>query len=381
MAKFKGLFIKKSFGKGFIHVLKALVQAGMGIGITLWDIAGAVTRHDALGVISSAALDMMVKRLHNFDLDFRSATAHAVSLAKKMGNGGPIGINVMEALAKDLEATILGAMDGGVDVFFLGAGLHRRTPEIVKRHPRCEEVSLVIKTSSLRALKLTKSSWDKIGCRIGAVVIEGPKAGGHLGFKYEELLDGEILLENIFREIKKFSMENDNFPIIVAGGIRTNEDVHKWLVEFGADGVKSGSDFVIAKESNASPEFKQITRAPKGRIIIMDPANFPPGSPCNFPFRIFEDSPFLNPYNVVKKCSLGYVCRKNVKTGEYDVCPAPNSNKSFCICTGLRNTAFHAKSQLWTIGEPMRSGEIIPQELASREVVYAKDVIDYLLQW
>jgi nitronate monooxygenase len=166
------------------------------------------------------------------------------------------------------------------------------------------------------------------------VVLEGPLAGGHLGFAYGDVKREEFQLENIFGPVKEFAQKHGDIPVIVAGGIYYHEDIVRWINDLGADGVQMGTRFAATYESGASTAFKQAMIDCRQEDIIVAEK---PGSPCGLPFRIIKTSPG---YKIAlektrpPKCNRGLVLRKD-KEGHFTVCSARDSHDSFCICNVL----------------------------------------------
>jgi nitronate monooxygenase len=323
------------------------VQGGMGIGISLARLARAVARRGAIGTISSAALATLVSQRLGKKVDSREAAAIEVAEAKK--GGGFIAINIMGALQSAFNDSILGAIEGGVDALILGAGLPTTLPETVSE----VDVALIPIVSSEKALKIIYRRWkERYDRRPDAVVVEGPMAGGHLGFSFSDVDKESFRLENIFQPIKKFAQAHGDFPVIVAGGIYYREDIVRWVNDLGADGVQMGTRFAATHESQASDEFKQaIINCREGDIIV--PKN--PGSPCGLPFRLIKTSPGYQDAlkkNNRPKCTRGYVLRKD-KEGNFTVCSAKDSGDDFCICNVLLS-AHGLKAEagpIYTIGQ------------------------------
>ncbi len=326
-----------------------IVQGGMGTGVSLKELAAAVAIEGGVGTISSACIDYFVSQELGEKLDTRSAMKHEVQEAKKASQGkGQIWVNIMAALDRDYDESVIGAIEGGADVIVSGGGLPRRLPFIAK-----ERLPLVPIVSSIRALNiLIKRHWK--GRMPDAIVVEGPKAGGHLGFKYIDIQKQEHQLENIFPAVKEFADKNGDIPVIVAGGL-VPEDMPFWLNERGADAVQFGTLFAATDESGANKKFKAaITSCKKDDIIVVDPKHEPPGSPCGLPFRIIKDSPmYLDTSANAPVCDKGYVLRKESVSGKYMICAAKDEpERNFCICNGLINAGFDDnKQQLWTVGE------------------------------
>ncbi len=323
-----------------------IIQGGMGVGISLSPLAGAVAMEGGLGIISSAGLDRLVSKRNGKKLNCYEAAYEEVSLAK--GSGGLAGINIMVALARDYEASVRGALDAGADAIISGAGLPLNLPQI--QPPG--ETALIPIVSSARALELICRKWEKMGYRPDAAVLEGPLAGGHLGFRAAEIELEENRLENLFPPVKEVALKHGGFPVIVAGGIYSRSDIDKFL-EMGADGVQMGTRFLATEESGASRQYKQAVVASKKEDIIVASD---PGSPCGLPFRVIRQSGmFVSALRGARapKCDKGYVLQREAGGG-YTRCPAKENNKNYlCICNGLLSSAGYNNDEeepLYTIG-------------------------------
>ena len=283
-----------------------IIQGGMGVGISLSPLAGAVAREGGLGVISSACLDRLVSKRTGKKLNCYEAAYEEVSQAKR--SGGFIGINIMVALARDYEDSVRGALDAGADSIISGAGLPLNLPQI--QPPR--DTALIPIVSSPRALELICRKWEKIGYRPDAAVLEGPLAGGHLGFKAGELELEANRLENLLPPVKDVALNHGGFPVIVAGGIYSHSDIDKFL-KMGADGVQMGTRFLATEESGASHEYKQaVVNSKKEDIIVA----INPGSPCGLPFRVIKQcGMFVSALKRARapKCDKGYVLQREVE--------------------------------------------------------------------
>ncbi|MCK4608399.1 MAG: nitronate monooxygenase, partial [Gammaproteobacteria bacterium] len=234
---------------GDLEISVPIIQGGMGIGISMAGLATAVANEGGVGTISSVGLGIV-------DPEVRSNTkeANKQAFAKEIRKArsktdGVIGVNIMGALA-DYGEHVQTALEEGVDIIFLGAGLPLRNPtnlsseQLSKMHTK-----IVPKISSARAAKLIFQYWAKNYNNIpDAVVVEGPMAGGHLGFNPEQIDDPAFALEKIVPEVvatlKEFEDQfGKEIPVIAAGGIYTGADIYKFL-ELGAKGVKMGTRFV-----------------------------------------------------------------------------------------------------------------------------------------
>src|SRR5512142_253957 len=158
-----------------------IIQGGMGVGVSLHPLAKAVAREGGLGIVSSACLDRLVSRRNNKKLNTYEAAYEEVSLSKTPG--WFVGINIMGALARDFNDSVKGALDAGADAIISGAGLPLTLPII--QPPK--DTALIPIVSSTRALDIICKKWEKLGFRPDAVVLEGPLAGGHLGFRMDQI--------------------------------------------------------------------------------------------------------------------------------------------------------------------------------------------------
>ncbi len=323
-----------------------IIQGGMGVGVSLFPLAKAVAKEGGIGIVSSACLDRLTSRRTGKKLNSYEAAFDEVSQARE--GGGFAGINIMCALARDYSDSVKGALDAGADVIISGAGLPLTLPAI--QNPK--ETALIPIVSSARALEIICKKWEKLGYRPDAVVLEGPLAGGHLGFKMEQVDLESNRLENLLPPVKDMAKKYGDFPVIVAGGIYTHEDIAVFM-KAGANGVQMGTRFLATEESSASPDYKRsVIDAGDEDIIVA----FDPGSPCGLPFRIIKQSPmYVSTLSRKRKpkCDKGYVLQKDSE-GKFSVCPAKESNEHhFCICNGLLSSAgYNADKEepLYTVG-------------------------------
>ncbi|HIJ59133.1 MAG TPA: nitronate monooxygenase [Nitrospirae bacterium] len=323
-----------------------IIQGGMGVGVSLYPLAKAVAKEGGLGVISSACLDRIVSKRIGKRVNIYEAVLNEVSEAKK--EGGFVGINIMVALMRDYKDSVIAAIDAKTDAIISGAGLPLALPSIYKPG----DTALIPIVSSARALDIICKRWQKAGYRPDAVVLEGPLAGGHLGFSVEQIDNQDYSLEKLLPPVKELAMKNGDFPVIVAGGIYSNSDIKKFL-KMGADGVQMGTRFLATYESSADELYKQaVLKATKNDILVA----VKPGSPCGLPFRVLKDSPmFVSAQKALRKpkCNKGYVLTKDEK-GNYTVCPAKVDNVNyFCICNGLLSSAGYNPTEeepLYTVG-------------------------------
>lgn len=287
-----------------------IVQGGMGVGISLSGLASAVANEGGVGVISSAGLGV-IYREHSSDYNEASIWGLREELRKaREKTRGIIGVNVMVAMSNfaDMVRT---AIAEKADIIFSGAGLPLNLPSFLVEGAKTKLAPIV---SSARAAKLLCRKWfSEYNYVPDAVVVEGPKAGGHLGYKPEQIDDANYALERILpevtREVTRFAEEHGrHIPVIAGGGIYTGEDIYK-IMELGAEGVQMGTRFVATEECDASEAFKQsyVDASPSDIEIIQSPVGMP-GRALHSSFleRVREGlkRPKSCPFNCIKTCDV-----------------------------------------------------------------------------
>ncbi|MDR0338853.1 MAG: nitronate monooxygenase, partial [Desulfovibrio sp.] len=242
-----------------------IVQGGMGVGISLHRLASAVAAEGGVGVIAGAMIGM---REPDVAKDPEGANRRALSREIRKAReltDGIIGVNIMVALT-DFASMVRTAVNERADIIFAGAGLPTELPKILRS--MCDEkkeefrTRLVPIVSSARATTIICKKWlSKAAYLPDAFVVEGPKAGGHLGYKPEQLDDPNHALEQIVPEVieavKPFEDQyGKKIPVIAAGGIYGGDDIHRFL-GMGAAGVQMGTRFVATEECDADIRFKE----------------------------------------------------------------------------------------------------------------------------
>jgi len=300
-----------------------VIQGGMGVGISMSGLAVAVANEGGVGVISAAGLGLVHR---NPALDFLEANMEGLRKelrAAREKTKGIIGVNIMVAMSNfaDLVNT---AISEKVDIIFSGAGLPMELPKFLKPGSKTKLVPIV---SSGRAARIICDKWKTLYDYLpDAFVVEGPKAGGHLGFKKDQLEDSNFTLEelvpDVVREVKVFEDKyGKEIPVIAAGGIYTGEDMYK-IMELGAKGVQLGTRFVTTEECDASAGFKQtyIDATKSDMEIILSPVGMP-GRAVNNQFldkvRAGLKKPLNCPFQCIKTCDV--------------------SSSPYCIITALYN--------------------------------------------
>lgn len=306
-----------------IHI--PVIQGGMAVGISLSRLASAVASAGGVGVIGTAGIGMMEP---DFNRNYKGANQRALrkEIRKaKEATDGIIGVNIMVALSDFAEMLNI-AVQEEVDLVLLGAGLPLKGMELLIPDYHGEKKPKVIPiVSSARAAKLIFQHWEKSYHHIpDAVVLEGPLAGGHLGFKREQIDNQDFTLEKILPEtisfLKPFGEKYEReIPVIVAGGIYSGEDIFRYL-QLGAKGVQMATRFVATEECDASLGFKQsYIDCKQDDMVIID-------SPVGLPGRAIKNK-FLE--DVAKGNKKPFKCSwKCLKTCDFKSAP-------YCIASAL----------------------------------------------
>jgi nitronate monooxygenase len=265
-----------------------IVQGAMGVGISLSGLASAVANAGGIGVIATPGIGQFEP---DYDSNPRNANKRGlqkeIRKAKSM-TSGIIGVNVMVALS-NFDELVQCSVDEKANLLFLGAGLPLKLPETLPLD-RLDEVGtkFVPIVSSGRAATLIFKTWQKRYNHIpDAVVVEGPLAGGHLGFSKEQIGDSDYNLDKLVPQvvdaIKPFEDQfNKNIPVIAGGGIYTGADIHR-IMDLGAQGVQMATRFVVTHECDASDIFKETyLKCKKEDITLID-------SPVGMPGRAIRN--------------------------------------------------------------------------------------------
>ncbi len=265
-----------------------IVQGGMGVGVSLSNLTSAVANAGGIGVIATPGIGQFEPDWYENPKDANKRALRKEIRKAKAKTSGIIGVNLMLALS-DIDDLLQCCVDEGVNVLFLGAGLPVRLPKTLPLDRLGELATKFVPiVSSGRAAKLVFRAWQKRYNHVpDAVVVEGPLAGGHLGFKKEQLDNPDYALEKILpgviAVVKPYEEQfNRNIPVIAAGGIFTGADIHKFM-QLGVQGVQMGTRFVATYECDVSKEFKEAyLNCKKEDIVIID-------SPVGLPGRAIRD--------------------------------------------------------------------------------------------
>lgn len=315
----------KGLSLGGLHIPVPIIQGGMGVGISLSGLAAAVANEGGIGVISCAGLGLIYKEKAKDYL--QSNIDGLISEIKKAREKtkGIIGVNIMGALT-NFEDMVRTTIAEKADIIFAGAGLPMNLPSFLKPDSVTRLVPIV---SSGKAARLLCTKWqNSYNYLPDAFVVEGPKAGGHLGFKREQIDDAHYSLEEIvpdvIREVRIFEEKyNKEIPVIAAGGIYDGAGMYNIMAK-GAKGVQLGSRFVTTTECDASEIFKQqyIQSEEKDIEIIQSPVGMPGRAFTNGfldKVRLGLKMPKTCPFQCIKTCDI--------------------SKSPYCIVTALYNAA------------------------------------------
>jgi nitronate monooxygenase len=256
-----------------------IVQGGMGIGVSLSGLASAVADEGGIGVIAANAIGLLEPDYYANGIEANKRALRKQIRIARSKTSGIIGVNIMVAL-NDYHHMLQVAIDEKVDIVFLGAGLPLKGIPIAQL--RNAGVKVVPIVSSGRAARLIFTYWQKHYSDIpDAVVVEGPQAGGHLGFKNEHIHDPQYALDRILPDVISAlspfrKLRGHDIPVIAAGGIYDGDDIFKFL-KLGAAGVQMATRFVATHQCDADPGFKQAYLDCKEDdiMIIKSPVGLP----------------------------------------------------------------------------------------------------------
>jgi nitronate monooxygenase len=397
------------FGK---QELVPIMTGGMGVDISTVDLALEVARLGGVGHISDAMLPTVADRrydtkfvkdkLKQYKYNVASSDKSAIkfnlgqleeatrlhvrkAMDAKRG-GGLIFINCMEKLTMNapketLRVRLTAALDAGIDGITLAAGLHLGSFALIEAHPRFRDAKLGIIVSSLRALQLFLRKNGRTNRLPDYVVVEGPLAGGHLGFGMDW---AEYDLATIVAEIQAWlKAEQLDIPLIPAGGIFTGSDATAYL-QNGAAAVQVATRFTVTHECGLPDKIKQEYFRAEEQDIEVNGI-----SPTGYPMRMLKGSPGIGD-GIRPNCeAYGYLLDSNGKCAYIDaynreVAAHPEAKKirvwdKTCLCTHMRNF------EIWTCGhytyklkdtsvrEPDGSYRLLTAEHVFRDYQFSRD--------
>lgn len=300
------------------------IQGGMGVGVSQAGLASAVANEGWAGIIASVGLGAVkgyfseqIKINHDriekasgeerkavydelYALANKLALKDEIWAAKRRTNG-VIGVNIMHALS-DYSSLVEGAIEAKADLIISGAGIPRDLPSYLNG----SKTKLVPIVSSARLAEMICKSWARQGHLPDAIIVEGPKAGGHLGYSYEQLADSEFVENGLEKIVKEVIEVAKPIPVIAAGGIWSGQDIGK-AIEGGAAGVQMATRFVTTYECDADIKFKQayVDCKKEDLKIIKSPVGMPGRAIANEFLERMEKGetvPIACPYHCLKTC-------------------------------------------------------------------------------
>ena len=294
-----------------------VVQGGMGVGVSLSKLAGAVASAGGVGVISTAQIGFRDPKFKTNPIETNlKAIGEEIAKARKLASGGVLGVNIMVATRR-YEDYVKAAVEAGIDLIISGAGLPMTLPALVEG----AKTKIAPIVSSAKSLNVIMKYWmKKYNRKPDMVVVEGPAAGGHLGFSREEIENySRDTYDEEIKAILSITKEME-VPLVVAGGIYDKEDMEHYL-SMGASGVQLATRFVTTEECDASDAYKQAyINAKKEDIVIVS-------SPVGMPGRAIHNA-FLDKVNAGERFMRG--CRQCISTCKPATAP-------YCITEALIN--------------------------------------------
>jgi len=283
-----------------------IVQGGMGVGVSLSGLASATANEGGIGVIAAAGIGMFEPDFYTDYIEANRRALHREIRRARSLSKGVLGVNIMCAFSNYSDLVRV-AVEEGIDLIFSGAGLPMNLPSLIDSSSKTKLIPIV---SSGRAAKLLCQRWLKrFDYLPDAIVVEGTKAGGHLGFKLNQLDDNAFALENLVTDVVEVtqlysSRSGKSIPVIAAGGIYTGSDIRKFM-QLGADAVQMGTRFVATEECDADDKFKQayIDAVQDDIVIIESPVGMP-GRAIRNKFLDDVNSGLKRPYSCPYHCIL-----------------------------------------------------------------------------
>ena len=295
---------------GDLEAKVPIIQGGMGVGVSLSSLAGAVAKEGAIGVISAAQPGFLEEDFGKDSLiaNIRALGKH-IKKAKEISNGGIIGVNIMCA-TRNYEEYVKCAIDNGADLIISGAGLPTDLPKFTEG----SNIKLAPIVSPPKSASVILKMWDRrYGRTADMVIIEGPKAGGHLGFSSESLkeyeskgYDKEVL--EILEIVKVYEEKyNKKIPVIFAGGVYDRDDINHYM-NLGCAGVQMATRFVATEECDAHINFKMAYINAK-KEDVKSPVGMPGRAISN---KFMEERKLTNEkiskcYKCLKKCDMATI--------------------------------------------------------------------------
>lgn len=341
---YKGVRYMKELKIGNLTAKLPIIQGGMGIGISMSRLAKAVASEGGIGTISGVQAGFKEPDFNKNPVLANTRVIKREILKAKENAKNIIAINLMAPM-KNYEIYVKEAIKNKVDIIISGAGLPLKLPSLIKN----SATKIIPIVSSAKAIKLIIKSWLKQDKLPDAVVLEGPLAGGHLGFKYDDLINDtckslDELIVEVKEEIQKHEVQHSTkIPLIVAGGIHTSRDIER-VLSLGADGVQIGTRFIGTEECDADINFKKKfieSKADDLRII-----KSPVGLPARAIYNDFLEKAYTDGFKITSCDSCMPYCKPK--------------EIPFCISKHLTNVASGGDGLVFSGAYGYKINEIVP---------------------
>lgn len=333
---------------GNLKIFPPIIQGGMGVRVSRANLASAVANEGCAGIIATAGSGLFEE---HSGAEFTEV--NEVALKKEIRKArsqtkGIIGVNIMVALS-DYDRLVKTSVEEKVDMIISGAGLPFHLPALAAG----TDIKLIPIVSSVRTYNIICTRWKKQYNRLpDAVIIEGMKAGGHLGYSTEQIEDGAPTLEQILKDVLDYQKEkNLDIPVIVAGGIFDGAEM-RYFLERGASGVQMATRFVCTHECDVHMNFKQAyLKATADDITLIK-------SPVGLPGRVIN-SEFVE--SIKKGLRVPFECKYQcLKTCDPSTAPYCIAQVLANAAEGKLNDAFaFAGSNVWRCNEIISVKELI----------------------
>lgn len=289
---------------GDLKICPPIIQGGMGVRVSGANLASAVANEGCAGVIASVGLGDFENVSASKFVEVNNVGLRDVVRKARAQSSGIIGVNVMVVLS-NYEELIKICVEESVDMIICGSGLPLDLPKLTAG----SNIKLIPIVSSARAFNIIYKKWKQNYNKVpDAVILEGPMAGGHLGFSYDDIINNTAKsLEELVRELVEFiGTLEEKIPVIAAGGIWDGADIAKFL-KIGAAGVQMATRFVCTDECDVHDDFKQayISATKEDIAIIKSPVGLPGRVIRNeFTKRVSmgETIPFRCPHHCLRSC-------------------------------------------------------------------------------
>lgn len=343
-----------------------IIQGGMGVGVSWDQLAGTVSSLGGLGTISAICsgyyknMQFIDKQVDGRPLDtVNTYSARALEEifknARKICGDKPLACNILHAI-NDYQRVVKDAVKAGANIIVTGAGLPLDLPSLVADNP---DVAIIPIVSSDRALRIIAKKWKQSAGRLpDAVIVEGPRSGGHQGAKKDELFSPEHQLEAILPQVVAERDKLGDFPVIAAGGIFDKDDIEK-MMALGADAVQLGTRFIATPECDASDEFKQmlINSKEEDMVIVSSPVGYPGRAMRS---HLTENlKPGETPIKCISNCI--FPCKRGEGARKVGYCIADSLGDS---CLGrLKTGLFFSGANGYRVNKMMSVKELIDELL------------------